>query len=394
VSWATPEEFREAYARDLIHGALFVPTRQPCAPGDAVRVTLQLAFCAGRLDLDAEVVTAVSPAMSRTGATPGVSVRIAEPVGELRRRLEQSSGMILPEADEPTPDDSRRSPRFPARAAVVLEVAGRHFPAETVDVSYNGMLALLGGVDLGEDTEARVILTHPGSGAQLAVEGRIANQTRCNHGVMAIGIQFHYAMERIEEMTRFIDELRGFHRARKLASISGSLRETSLETVLETFSAVSSEGTLVLTRRDDEGKVAYRDGEILYAMTGLVSGGKALGRMFTWSDASFEFHPEVEPIDVAASALSLESAIISAAVDRDEIAHLGLDRLGPDASFRLDETRFAAVEPELDGLQRQVAENAGMGFPLAALLDILPASDAAILKTLADLIEAGILGVV
>jgi hypothetical protein len=328
--------------------------------------------------------------MARAGARPGISVQPREPVGDLRRRLEGVTGLLLPEVDESAARRRGRNPRFPACAAVVLESAGCHFPAETADVSHNGLLALLVGVDLGVGTELRVVLTHPGSGAELAVDARVANQTRCHHGVMALGIQFRYTVDRIDEVRHFIDDVRGFHRARELASVTGSLSETPLEAVLETFAAVSNEGTLVLSRGDDEGKVAYRDGQILYAMTGLVSGPKALGRMFTWTDAQFEFRPELTLFEDVRTPLALEPSILAATLERDEVARLSLGSLGPDAVFFLDDERFAAVKSDLDPLRLELAENAGMGFPLGAILDILTISDAAILMALADLIEGGI----
>jgi Tfp pilus assembly protein PilZ len=390
VSWATPEEFRQIYLRDLAQGALFVATRQEHSAGDAVRVTLEFPFCAGHLELDAEVVLAVSQEMARAGARPGISVQPSEPVGDLRRRLEGVTGLSLPEVEDRVPRGPARNPRFPAWAAVVLESAGCHFPAETADVSYNGLLALLVGVDLGEGTELRVVLMHPGSGAELSVEARVANQTRCHHGVMALGIQFLYAVDRIDEVRHFIDDLRGFHRARALATVTGSLSETPLEAVLETFAAVSNEGTLILSREDDEGKVAYRDGQIVYSMTGLVSGPKALGRMFTWTDAQFEFRSELMLIEYMPAPLELQPAILAATVERDEVTRLSIGDLEPDAVFSLDDERFTAVKGDLDPLRLEIAENAGMGFPLSAILDILTVSDAAVLMALADLIEGGI----
>jgi hypothetical protein len=147
---------------------------------------------------------------------------------------------------------------------------------------------------------------------------------------------------------------------------------------------------LILSRGEDEGKVAYRDGQIVYAMSGLVSGPKALGRMFTWTDAQFEFHPELTLIEDMPAPLALHPAILAATVARDDVARLSLAGLGPDSVFSLDDERFSAVKGDLDPLQLEIAENAGMGFPLGAILDIMTISDAAILKGLADLIEGGI----
>jgi hypothetical protein len=139
------------------------------------------------------------------------------------------------------------------------------------------------------------------------------------------------------------------------------------------------------------GKIAYQEREIIYAMVGLVSGSKALGRLFTWVDAQFEFRPEVEPMDGARGRLPLTPAILAAAVARDELARLNLNDLIPDAMFSVDADRLDAVELTLDDLGRKIADNAEMGFPLGAMLDMIPSTDVEIYKTVTDLIEAGIL---
>jgi hypothetical protein len=204
-------------------------------------------------------------------------------------------------------------------------------------------------------------------------------------------MQFIYELERIEQVARFVDDLRSFHHARNLATVSGSLVTTPLETVLETFASVSSAGTLHLMRGDDVGKIAYQDGEIVYATVGLVSGTKALGRLFTWKDAQFEFRPEVDPVDGVRDPLPLTPAILAAAVARDELARLNLNDLVPEAMFSVDADRLHAVEPTLNELARKITENAEMGFPLGAMIDMIPNTDADIYKTVTDLIESGIL---
>ncbi len=62
----------------------------------------------------------------------------------------------------------------------------------------------------------------------------------------------------------------------------------------------------------------------------------------------------------------------------------------------VDEQRNMAVANNqnkrmfFDDLGRALVENAEMGFPMCALLDILPVSDTRIYQKLAELIEAGI----
>jgi hypothetical protein len=237
----------------------------------------------------------------------------------------------------------------------------------------------------------RVHLTQPRTSASVTFDGRVANQTRCDHGVMALGIQFQYALDRVDEVTRFIDDLRSFHHAKTLAGVAGSLGVTRLEDVLETFSRISSAGTLAIRCGDEEGRIGYEEGQILYARTGLVSGAKALGRMFAWRGARFEFQPGIEPLDPESTVMPLQSAVLAAALERDEIDRLDLGSLGSDDVFGVDEERLAQLEGDLDALQQELAENAAMGFPLGAILDILQQGDAAVYKAIVDLVESGVL---
>jgi hypothetical protein len=256
------------------------------------------------------------------------------------------------------------------------------------------MLAPLPAVDLGDAKGLRVAIEHPGSGQRIELDCRIANQTRCNDGVMVLGLQFDYELDRIDEVARFVDQLRSFHHARALATVSGSIADTPLETVLETFAGISNSGTLRLTRGDDRGKIVYQEGEILYVTIGLLSGAKALDRLFTWRDAQFEFRPEVESMAGMGGRLPLAPAVLSAVVARDELEHLDLSHFDPDETFAVDADRLEAVASTLDELACEIAEHARMGFPLGAMLDMLASSDARIYKTVTELIEAGVLSAV
>jgi len=126
---------------------------------------------------------------------------------------------------------------------------------------------------------------------------------------------------------------------------------------------------------------------------GLLSGPKALDRIFTWTDAQFEFRPEMEPMDGVRGRLPLAPAVIAAVVARDELAQIDLSGFDLNATFSVDGERLAAVASTLDQIGREVADNARMGFPLGAMLDMLSSSDARIYKTVSELIEAGVLSV-
>ena len=188
----------------------------------------------------------------------------------------------------------------------------------------------------------------------------------------------------------FVEALSGHEHARSLATISGSLRENPLENVIETFSSAAPTGTLRLSRGTEEGKIVYRDDTIVSVTCGLVSGAKALGRMFGWDDAVFEFEPEAEVLDVADAPLPLTSVVLAASVERDELARLDLGSVDDETVFTVDAEQRRTLESSLDDLGRELVTHVEMGFPVGALLDILPISDAVIYQKLAELIEAGI----
>jgi Tfp pilus assembly protein PilZ len=394
VNYSTREEFQQAFARELFGGAVFVPTVSHLSAGQSVRVAFSLLFCEARFELDGEVVASLPPPIATAGAAPGVSVQFREPPAELREHIERVSEIQLGQVPPPHVDFPRAEPRYPARAPVLLGIDGRAISAEMADVSYNGMLVLLPSVDLDDVTDIRVAIEHPRTGERIQLKSRIANLTLCDGGVMVVGLQFDYDFDRADEIAHFVDDLRSFHHARSLAAVSGSLAETPLESVLETFAGISNSGTLRLTRGDERGKIVYQEGEILYVTIGLLSGTKALDRLFTWGDAQFEFRPEVEPMDGVSGRLPLAPAVLSAVVARDELAHLDVSGFDVDATFSVDADRLDAVSSTLDEVGREVAENARMGFPLGAILDMLSCSDARIYKAVTELVEAGVLKIV
>lgn len=392
VAFETEEELRAVFESELVVGALFVPTSREFPVGAAVEVRLGLSFVGEELSIEGKVIGVLPDAMAQAGATPGLSLLLDERGETLRKRLEQAARLSLKTTEEQY-ESRRTADRCATAAAVVLEANGRSFAAETVEISYSGMLALLNGIDLGVASEIEVRLIHPSSGESIALAGRVANQTRCDHGVMAVGIQFHYALDQADQVAGFIDELNGFQRAKRLARVSGSLAETPLEVILETFSGISNAGTLKIVCATDEGRIAYAGGQIVIATTGLVSGAKAVCRMFTWRDAHFEFDPEVALPDGPLEPLPLESVILTAAIERDEIAQLDLQGIDVDTTFELNADLFEKLKSGLDGVRLELAENAAMEFPLGVILDMLQWTDGAIYQALVDLVESGVLTV-
>jgi Tfp pilus assembly protein PilZ len=393
LAYESPRAASDAFTQELGRGAVFISSAdldEVPAPGTKVRLVLRFPFSGGELNVAGEIVTALPRGIRNAGGTPGVSVAVSEGASELRRRIEAETGLELPVVIEPPRHTLAADPRFAARTQVTLEHDGRRFTAETLDISYNGLLALLPGIDLSEGSAMRITVEHPRGGPPLELDGRVVNATRCEHGVMAHGIQFQFSLDRFEEVSAFVDALSRHQHARALATLAGSLRDNPLEDIIETFSSSCPIGTLRLANGAEDGKIVYRDDTIVSVTCGLVSGAKALGRMFGWRDATFEFEPEAEMLDVADDPLPLTSVVLTASVERDELARLDLGSIADETCFAVDTALFQTLEGSLDDLGRELVANVEMGFPVGALLDILPISDASIYQKLAELIEAGI----
>jgi Tfp pilus assembly protein PilZ len=261
LCYESPRAASDAFAQELGRGAVFVPSADLAEvpeTGAKVRLVLRFAFSGAELALEGEIVTTLPPGIRSAGATPGLAVAVSESEPELRRRIEAETGLAMPVVEEPPRHALSSHARFAARAPVTLECDGRNFTAETVDISRNGLLALLPGIDLSEGSTLHITVEHPRGGSPLELDGRVVNSTLCDHGVMAHGIHFEYSLDRVEEVGSFVDALSGHEHARSLATIAGSLRGTSLEDVILTFSSSARTGTLHLTRGSEEGKMVFR----------------------------------------------------------------------------------------------------------------------------------------
>jgi Tfp pilus assembly protein PilZ len=391
LAYGSAVELEQAFAESLRLGALFVPSEDEWRIGQPVRVTLDLSFCGREVEVSGVVAAVRLPGLARAGTVPGVSLQLRTPVPALREALVQATGLSLDAAELAPEDDRREFPRSPAHGIARLEIGSSRFPAEVLNVSYGGMLALLHGLDLGPPSEGNALLTHPQTGQEISVPSRIVSQARCDHGKVAVGVQFEYSADRIDEVMAFIDDLQSLQHAKRLAQVTGSLEDAPLADVIETLAGTSSEGTLRLSRAGKDGIVVHRDREILHAATGLVSGLKAVSRLLLWRDGRFAYQAAIEPFQTAEAPLPIEAALLVASVNRDEAVRHGVDAFDPDETFQLDAALMDQLAPQLDEVHREIGEHVRMGFPLGAILDILIHGDGVIYKALSELLESGVI---
>ncbi len=87
LHFASPEVFRLEYARNIVKGGAFIPSKQRFELRENVQVALEFAYRDESVILDAEVVHVIAPELARAGAIPGVAVQFLMAVSELRRQL-------------------------------------------------------------------------------------------------------------------------------------------------------------------------------------------------------------------------------------------------------------------------------------------------------------------
>jgi hypothetical protein len=392
VCFESAEGFRREYHQNIARGVLFVASDEPHAPQERVEVIFDLTFCEASTSVWGELVVVVDPVLAEAGGTSaGVSLRLTEDASDLRQKLEEASGISLREQPPPRAADRRVAERSGSDADIRIESGENRFWGVTANISYEGVLALLWRATIPVGTAVRTFLSSPAVELELPVDGKIVHRTRCSDGMVAHGIQLQYPAHRIEEVMNFVDFLQAFDRARRLVAITGEIDDSGLGAILEMFVNTAPAGTMTVSRGKEEGKIVFSDNEILHCSLGIVSGLKALSRMFRWKDGSFEFHHDLQLSGEAGSPQPLQAAMMSASVQVDEMARIAGGALDPTGTFEVVADLVGTLRDSLSDVEKEVLDYAAEGFNVEAISDVVAASDAAVYKALSTLLDGGLI---
>jgi len=382
-------KFLEAFEENLVSGAAFIATRAPFAPRQSVELVFDLAFCGAQVSVPAEIVAVVEPPLAEIAdSEPGVSLRFREGGADLKTRLEGATGLDLTRTSAGAGLERRSRDRTRSDSDIRIMTDDDDFAGTTANISYTGVLALLPMTSIPVGTDVRVQLSNPMVELDIPVDGRIVHSRRCDAGMIAHGIQLQYPAERIEEVMAFIEFLQSFDQARRLAVVSGPIESGGLGSVLELFSHTAPAGTLVLTNGDDQGKIVFSENYILRCTAGMVTGIKALARLFLWSGGRFEFHHDIQLAGAPEDPHLLETAMMMASVQVDELHRIGLETFRSDESFSLERIPGANERQKLSDVERETLDYVADGFNVEAISDMIDASDADIRNALVTLIDA------
>ena len=78
-------------------------------------------------------------------------------------------------------------------------------------------------------------------------------------------------------------------------AFQGSLGELAFSDIVQLVASSRKTGVFDISRESDSGKVFVRDGSIVHAETGSLSGEDAVYELALWSEGSFVFLPDEEP---------------------------------------------------------------------------------------------------
>jgi Tfp pilus assembly protein PilZ len=392
VRFETAEEFRKEYHQNIARGVMFVASDDSHAPHEKLDVVFDLSFSGRSIAVSGEVVVVIDPVLAEAGGTSaGISLRLGEDASDLRRKLEELSGISLGKGTRSRVGDRRVAKRSGSDANIRIETREARFSGVTANISYAGVLALLWRATIPIGTAVRTVLSNPAVELELPVDGKVIHQTRCHDGLIAHGIQLHYPADRIDEVMSFIDFLQAFDRARRLGAISGEIDESGLGAILEMFVTTARAGTMIVSRGEEEGKIVFSDNEILHCTLGIVSGLKALSRMFGWKKGRFEFHHDLQLAGDLDSPQPLQAAMMSASVQMDEMARVAGGVLDAADTFEAASEQTEALRESLSDVEREVLDYAAEGFNVEAISDVVADTDAEIYKALSALLDAGLI---
>ncbi len=302
----------------------------------------------------------------------------------------QPQGAETPEAF-PAEPDRRKAQRDRARIPVRVDAGNARLEGHTRDLSDTGLLISVDGTAIPVGKPVIVTLTRPRDGTRIEIHGSVARHLETEGTVAAVGIEFAPGTADREDLKALFVDMRALESERREGGMSGSIDELGMPGLLQMLGSAAPRGTLTASRGAEEGVIAFEGGQIRYVRLGGMRGMKALVRLCSWKDGSFEFHAQVDDLGEEDEPISLQGALLDAARELDEVARLDLHQseLDPASRLAVDMPALTRESPQLDKTEEAVIDLAVAGFTLRRVLDVIPEADARVLEALGSLVDRG-----
>lgn len=389
VSFDTLEDLRAEYRENLQRGGLFVPGAGTFEMREEVVVEFDLTFASTSFQLRAEVVGVLPEGLPHSGGRAGVALQLGASSGDLAKAFEPILGRV-PAADPGQQVGERRAaPRHAARLMGRMSSDDGDVAVRTRDLSSSGVLVSIDGlppVPVGD--RVSLLLAHPTTGEELAVEGVVVRHLKAEGHVPALAVAFTEEAAARPEVVRLVEDLQSIAHARDLAAITGPLSEMGIATLLQSFAVGTTRGTITLTRGHEEARLLFEGGQLLAVRAGAATGSKALARLLTWDDGRFEFHSHLNDAERDDSVVPIEMAILDAARQVDERRRL--DPLPFELADMLESVDGADPTTSCK-TEAAVLDLVQAGFTVRAILDVVPEEDHLVLQAIVALIDRGVI---
>jgi Tfp pilus assembly protein PilZ len=390
VCFDSADAFREEYESNLANGGVFVATDEPFELREAVRVELRLAWTSESASLRGEVVHLVPSQMASVGGTPGVAVQFTESAAAIRERLDplaRTSPARAPVGDKGKRGARRTPARVPARIAGGHDVVDGH----TRNLSHTGALVAVRGDAVPIGQRVRLTLEHPTTGEERDLEGEVVRQVESGGRVSALAIRFDAPPEgEREAVEQFLSGIQSAESTRRLGGISGPIEELGPQSLVQMFATTAPRGTLYLRSGEEEGLVGFESGLMRFARLGSATGLKALVRMLSWQDGTFEFHARLDEVDTPEPPFPLEAAVLEAVRQIDEGARVDGARFPLHARLAVPQGADVGSYGPLSKVEEAVLDLARAGFSVQRALDVIPEPDPEIFRALQSLGDCGL----
>jgi hypothetical protein len=260
----------------------------------------------------------------------------------------------------------------------------------TRDLSQNGVLISVQAEGLPVGDTVSLSLRHPHSGETMAIEGVIVRQEESDGVVSAVAVDFAPQQGDRAALSDFIASIQATEHTRRLGGIVGDIAELGIQNVMQMFATTGREGTLTLRHEKLEGVLGFENGLLRFCRLGTVAGMKALVRMLSWEQGSFEFHSSLDPVQAVGAPRPFEAALLEALTMLDEVAHCAPAAFDLACQPRLV---LEAPEAELSKTEAAVIDLVRAGFSVQRMIAVIPEPDPEIRRALASLHDQGVIDV-
>lgn len=383
------DQFDREFRENISQGGMFVPTVEAFELREVVYVDIELAFCCETVTLQAEVVSQVEPGFSQPGPA-GVAVQFLEPTDELRARLSQLTGAVVPEPPPATwaGRPGRRHERTPTDLATALGRGEAPVEAVALNLSESGMTVALcddSSPPTVGDT-VTVTLKHSQTGRDILVPAQVVRQIEHNGRVAELAVEFDHAADgSTRELILSVAEA---GQSDGQDGITGSIAALGLPNLLQMFCATADQGTLIVRNAGEEARILIESRGLRHTQVGAVHGSKALARVLAWREGAFDFQPKIAANEPEGSATPIDQLVLEALQHVDELSRLDLSRVPTTAKAAANPAAHEAEAlQKLNSLESEVLDLAALGTTVGEILDQLPRFDSEIYEALLALLE-------